>query len=175
MSPAATSDPIAVEGAGLANGASDLTVNWSLFGAGKGLVTQFAQDSGVSAVTQDGITAGQISKVGLKDGGLIVATYDNGQQVTVGRVALAAIANPGTMEGAGNNNLRPTAATSIPAIGTAGSSGRGQIMGGALEASTVDIATEFTNLISYQRTYQANSRMITTTDQMTQDLIGLIR
>jgi flagellar hook protein FlgE len=173
--PAAAAGPVAVKVAGLANGASDMSINWNLFNGTQGLMTQFAQASGVSAPTQDGIKAGQISKVGLSDGGLIVATYSNGQQLTVGQVAVAAISNPETMFGVGNNNLRPTAETSLAAVGTAGSNGRGQIMGGALESSTVDLATEFGDLISYQRTYQANSRMITTTDQMIQDLIGLIR
>jgi flagellar hook protein FlgE len=174
-SPAAKDAAVTIGLTNLADGAADQTVSWKMFDNGAGLLTQFAQDSGVSAVSQDGFAAAQISKVGLTDGGMLVATYSNGQQATIGQVALATIENPATMEGVGNNNLRATAETSDPAIGTAGSGGRGQIRGGSLESSTVDIATEFTNLISFQRTYQANSRVITTVDQMTQDLIGLIR
>lgn len=174
-SPAAAGSPIAVKLTGLADGASAMTINWNLYSGSQGLLTQFDQASSVSAATQDGVQAGQVSKVGLSNGGLIVATYSNGQQVTVGQVALAGISNPDTLAGVGNNNLQATSATAVPAIGVAGSGGRGQIMGSSLESSTVDIATEFANLISYQRTYQANSRMITTSDQMIQDLIGLIR
>src|ERR1039458_387126 len=85
------------------------------------------------------------------------------------------IENPASMLSVGNNKLQPTVDTSAPAIGAAGSGGRGQILGQSLEASTVDIATEFANLMAFQQSYQANSRVITTADQMTQDLIGLIR
>jgi flagellar hook protein FlgE len=106
---------------------------------------------------------------------LLVATYSNGQSATVGQIALASIENPGSMLSVGNNNLQPTVDTSAPAIGAAGSGGRGQIEGQSLEASTVDIATEFANLMSFQQSYQANSRVLTTANQMTQDLIGLIR
>ena len=161
---------------GLADGASDMTINWNLYdSSGNGLVTQFAQTSGVSATSQDGFQAGQISKVSISNGGLLVATYSNGQSATVGQIALASIENPGSMLSVGNNNLQPTVNTSAPAIGAAGSGGRGQILGQSLEASTVDIATEFANLMAFQQSYQANSRVITTADQMTQDLIGLIR
>jgi flagellar hook protein FlgE len=69
--------------------------------------------------------------------------------------------------------LRATINTAAPAIGSPDSGGRGKIMGGSLESSTVDMAREFTNLISAQRSYQASSKVITTTDQMLQDLISL--
>jgi flagellar hook protein FlgE len=174
--PASTDPAIAVKVAGLADGASDMTINWNLYDSnGNGLVTQFAQTSGVSATSQDGFQAGQISKVSISNGGLLVATYSNGQSATVGQIALASIENPASMLSVGNNNLQPTVDTSAPAIGAAGSGGRGQILGQSLEASTVDIATEFANLMAFQQSYQANSRVITTADQMTQDLIGLIR
>lgn len=174
-SPTATDPPIEVTIAGLADGADDLTVNWSLFNGTTGLLTQFAQASGVSAAAQDGIPAGQIVKVGIRDGGLIVAQYSSGLQATVGQVALASIQNPDSLVAVGNNNLQASPATSAPAIGAADSGGRGKISGGSLESSTVDIAREFTNLITLQRSYQANSRVVTTTDAMLQDLINLIR
>jgi len=176
-SPAATDPPIAVAIPGLVDGASEpTTINWNLYNSsGTCLVTQFAQTSGVSATTQDGFQAGQISNVAISNGGLLVATYSNGQSATVGQIALASIENPASMLSVGNNNLQPTADTSAPAIGAANSGGRGQILGQSLEASTVDIATEFANLMAYQQSYQANSRVITTADQMMQDLIGLIR
>ena len=174
--PVATDPPIPVKIAGLADGASDMSIDWSLYDkSGNGLLTQFAQTSGVSATSQDGFQAGQISKVSIANGGLVVATYSNGQSATVGQIGLASIENPASMISVGNNNLQATVNTSAPAIGAAGSSGRGQIMGQSLEASTVDIATEFANLMAFQQSYQANSRVITTANQMTQDLISLIR
>jgi flagellar hook protein FlgE len=175
-SPAATDKPVSVKITGLADGASDMNINWNLYNSsGTGLVTQFAQTSGVSATSQDGFQAGQITNVAISNGGLLTATYSNGQSASVGQIALASIENPASMLSVGNNNLQPTADTSAPAIGAANSGGRGQILGQSLEASTVDIATEFANLMAFQQSYQANSRVITTADQMTQDLIGLIR
>jgi flagellar hook protein FlgE len=175
-SPASTDAPIAVKVTGLADGASDLNINWNLYNSsGASSITQFAQTSGVSATSQDGFQAGQISKVSISNGGLLVATYSNGQSATVGEIALASIENPASMISVGNNNLQATVDTSAPAIGAAGSSGRGQIMGQSLEASTVDIATEFANLMAFQQSYQANSRVITTANTMMQDLISLIR
>jgi len=173
-SPAAGS-PIAIKISGLADGAANMNISWNLFNGVNSLVTQLQQASGVSGTSQDGTTGGQISKVGMSDGGIIVAQYSNGQQVTVGQLVLASIQNPGSLMAVGDNNLMPTASTAPAAIGPANTGGRGEILAGSLENSTADIATEFTNLITLQRSYQAASRVITTTDQMTQDLIGLIR
>jgi flagellar hook protein FlgE len=152
-----------------------MTVNWSPFSGTTGKLTQFKQDSGVSATSQDGVTAGQITKVGMSNGGIIVAEYSNGKQAVVGQLALASIQNPGSMTAVGNNNLKASAETSAPAVGAAGTSGHGDIVANALEGSTVDIATEFTQLITLQRSYQAASKVITTSDQVMQDLISLIR
>ena len=83
-SPAATDPPVAVAITGLADGASDMNINWKLYDSnGNGLVTQFAQASGVSSTSQDGFQAGQITNVGIANGGLLVATYSNGQTANV--------------------------------------------------------------------------------------------
>jgi len=175
-SPAASDPPVSVQITGLADSAADMTVNWSLFdNNGSGLLTQFAQASSLAGTDQDGAASGQITKIGMQDGGLIIATYSNGQQATVGQLALAAIRNPDTLAAVGSNNLRATAETSAPAIGVADTGGRGKIVSGALEGSTADIAKEFTNLISVQRSYQAASKIITTSDQLLQETVGLIR
>jgi flagellar hook protein FlgE len=172
--PATTASPIALDIKNLADGATDMTVNWNLYDpSNQGLLTQFAQTSGVSGTSQDGTPAGQIVRISLGDNGVLMANYSNGQQSEIAQVALANIRNPETMKSVGNNELQATSTTAAPAIGTADSGGRGQIMGGSLEGSTVDIAHEFTNLISMQRSYQANSKVITTSDQMLQDLIQL--
>jgi len=171
--PAAGTDP-SVKITGLANGAADMTIDWNLYNAaGTGRLTQFAQTSGLSTSTQDGLAAGQITSVSLSDGGLLVARYSNGQQTTVGQLAVASVRNPETMEAVGNNNLQAAVDTAPPAIGASGSGGRGKVLGGAIEASTVDIAHEFTDLITMQRSYQANSKVITTSDQMLQDTIAM--
>ncbi len=169
----AAGSPVALKIAGLADGANDFSVNWNLYNGSSGLLTQFAQTSGVSATTQDGNPAGQIVKISMGDNGAIIANYSNGQQSTVAQVALASIRNPETMTSVGNNKLQTTVDTAAPAIGIADSGGRGKIVGGSLEGSTVDMASQFTNLIAVQRSYQASSKVITTTDQMLQDLISL--
>ena len=93
----------------------------------------------------------------------------------MGQVALASIRNPNTLIAAGNNNFQLSELTATPSIGTPGTGGRGTIAGGSVEASTVDIASEFTNLIVYQRAYEANGKVVTTADQLSQDTINLIR
>jgi flagellar hook protein FlgE len=110
----------------------------------------------------------------IQNGGQIVATFSNGAQQTEGQLALASIQNPDSLQSVGDNNFAASGATSTPAIGVPLTGGRGQILGASLEGSTVDMATEFTKLITYQSGYQASSRVISTADQMTQDLMNLI-
>ena len=105
----------------------------------------------------------------------MVATYSNGAQVTVGQLALASIANPQSLVSVGDNNLQTSAASAAPAIGAPNTAGLGQVMAGSLESSTVDIATEFTQLIALQQAYQANSKIVTTVDQLAQSTIALIQ
>ena len=148
--------------------------NWSRYQNEKPTITQFAEASGVCGTTQNGFAAGQISNVALQNGGLLVATYSNGQQLTVGQIAMASIANPDSLQEVGNNDLAATAQTGAPAVGAAGTGSLGQIPAGALESSTVNIAQEFTNLLSFQRSYQADSRVITTADELAQETVNLI-
>jgi flagellar hook protein FlgE len=169
----ASGTPVALKVTGLADGAADMNINWNLYSGTQGLLTQFAQTSGVSADSQDGLQAGQITKIAMGDNGAIIASYSNGQQSTIAQVALASIRNPSTMVSVGNNNFRTTIDTAAPAIGAANSGGRGKIVGGALESSTVDIAEQFTNLMAFQRSYEAASKVITTSDQMLQTLIAV--
>ena len=160
---------------GLANGAADLTVNWSLFNGATARLTQFTQDSAVVALSQDGSSTASLIRVGIGDGGKILAQYSNGQQVLVGQLAMVAIRNPESLIASGNNTFQVTARSALPAVGLPGSGGRGTVLGGAVEASTVDVAQEFTNLIVYQRGYQANAKVITTVDELSQETINLKR
>jgi flagellar hook protein FlgE len=174
-SPAATDAPTAISITGLSDSASDMNINFSLYDTnGNPMVTQYGQASSVSANKQNGQTASQLSNVQMSNGGIITATYSNGTQLTVAQLALAGIQNPGSLVSVGNNDYALSGLTATPAVGTADTGGRGQIIGGSLEASNADIATEFTNLITYQRAYEANSKVVTTEDQLTQDTIGLL-
>ncbi len=173
--PPATADPeIAITG--LATAAADMTLQWSLYnGVGAPRITQFNQQSAVSANAQNGSPASALTRIGIADGGRLVAQYANGQQRVVGMIALAAIRNPESLIAVGNNNFQASAQTALPAIGVSESGGRGKVIGGAIEHSTVDIAREFTNLIVYQRGYQANSRVVTAVDELSQETINLKR
>jgi len=172
----AAGSPITFTMPDLADGAaSGATITWNPYNSdGSGRLTQFGQPSASSASSQNGSAAAELVNVGLADGGTIVAQYSNGQQVTVGQLALASIRNPGTLIAAGNNNFQVSERTATPSIGVPGTGGRGTIVGGSIEASTVDIAQEFTNLIVYQRAYEANGKVVTTADQLSQDTINLI-
>ena len=170
----AASAPVDVKITGFADGASDLDVKWNLYTpTGTPMLTQFSQASALSTETQDGIAAGQLVNVSLANGGLVVAQFSNGKQQVIAQIALAGITNPDTLVDVGQNNYMLGVDTATPAVGAPNTGGRGQIQAGALESSTADIATEFTNLIVYQRSYQANSRVITTLDQITQDLMQI--
>jgi flagellar hook protein FlgE len=172
-SPAATDPPPVIAITGLADAAADMNVNFNMYSGTTPRFTQFAQPSATSAVSQDGSPAANLVSVGLADGGQVLARYSNGAQVVVGQMALATVRNPQTLIAIGNNNFETGAQTALPAIGLPGTGGRGLVLGGSVEASTVDIAKEFTNLIIFQRGYQANAKVITTVDQISQDTISL--
>jgi flagellar hook protein FlgE len=107
--------------------------------------------------------------------GLISGVFSNGRNQALGQMALAVFANPTGLEKAGNSLFRSSVNSGEPQIGIPGGGGRGTIAGGTLEMSNVDLAGEFTNLIVAQRGFQANSRIITASDEILQDLVNLKR
>jgi flagellar hook protein FlgE len=172
-SPAPADPPPVLAATGLADGASDMNITWNIFNGTTPRLTQFAQPSATSALAQNGSPAANLVSVGLADGGKILAQYSNGTQVIVGQMAMATIRNPQSLISVGNSNYQLSANTATPAIGLPGTGGRGTVLGGSIEASTVDIAKEFTNLIVFQRGYEANARVVTTVDQLSQTTIAL--
>ena len=174
VSPPSTSGTIPLQISGLTDNAANLNINFNLYNSsGNPTITQFSQASAVSANSQDGVASAQVVSVAMANGGLVMAQYSDGTQEVVAQLALANISNPESMTAVGNNDYEASADTALPAIGTANTGGRGQILGGQLESSTVDIAQEFTNLIVLQRAYEANSKVVTTVDQLSQDTINL--
>lgn len=174
-SPAATDAAPQLAITGLADGAADMTINWNLYNGTTPRLTQYAQASSISAVTQDGSAAAQLVSVAVANAGQILARFSNGQQTVVGQLAMATIRNPDSLIAVGNNNYQLSARSALPAVGLPGTGGRGTVQGGAVEASTVDIATQFTNLIVYQRGYEANSKVVTSVDELSQATINLIK
>lgn len=158
---------------GLADGAADMTVNWNLYNGLVARVTQYGQPSSPSAAEQDGTPAAQLIRVAIGTGGSVLAQYSDGGQTIVGQIAMATVRNPESLIAVGNNNYEASGKTALPAIGQPGTGGRGMVIGGSVESSTVDIAREFTNLIVFQRAYQANAKVVTTVDQLSQETINL--
>jgi flagellar hook protein FlgE len=174
VSPAATDTPAVINIPGLTDGASDMNVTWNLYNGVTPDITQYDQTSATSAVTQNGSAASNLANVSLQNGGEVLATYANGQQVVVGQMAMAEIRNPQSLIASGDSCFQASALTALPAIGLPGSGGRGTVLGGDVESSTVDIATEFTNLIIYQQGYQANAKVIQTMNTLSQTTVNLI-
>jgi flagellar hook protein FlgE len=175
ITPAATDPAPQLTMSGLADGAGNMNMNFNLFDGTTPLITQFGQTSAPAAQFQDGAPSAQLNKVGIGNGGTVVATYSDGQTVTMGQIAMANFVNPDSLIAVGNNAYQTSGATSLPSVGLPNSGGRGQILGSSLESSTVDIATEFTNLMVGQRSYQANAKVVTAADQINQVTIDLIR
>jgi flagellar hook protein FlgE len=173
-SPAAGSPINIATTTGLADGGADLNINWNLFdSAGGPLVTQYASASTTTGSTQDGVQAAAVTGMSLQNGGSLVATYSNGTHRTLAQLAVASIANPDSLLAVANNQYMAGVGTSTPSVGAAGTGTRGNVVANSLEASNVDMATELTNLIVYQRGYQADSKAITAIDQMQQTLIAM--
>ena len=159
---------------GLADGASDLSLTWDVQDAtGNSLVTQTSAPSATANTTQDGYGSGTLVNFNITSDGTIEGSFSNNQTLALGQIVLADFANPQGLLRAGQNSFQNTLSSGAPVIGVAGTGGRGTITGGSLEQSNVDIATEFANMIVTQRGYQANARVVTTFDQLTQDAINM--
>jgi flagellar hook protein FlgE len=161
---------------GLTDGASDMSLNWSLRDAsGNATIGQSTAASSSTGTTQDGFTSGVYESFAVDPAGVVTATFSNQNTVAVGQLAVASVTNLQGLVITGNNDYQTTAASGVASIGVAGSGGRGTIEDDTLEESNVDIATEFSNLIVAQRSFEANSKTVTTFDTITQDTISMIR
>jgi flagellar hook protein FlgE len=161
---------------GLTDGASDMSLNWNLHNAsGASTVGQSTAASASTATTQDGFASGVYESFAVDSAGVVTASFSNGNTVAVGQLAVASVTNQQGLIITGNNDYQTTAASGVASIGVAGSGGRGTIEDDTLEESNVDIAAEFSNLIVAQRSFEANSKTVTTFDTITQDTISMIR
>jgi flagellar hook protein FlgE len=146
-----------------------------LYGAnGQPVITQFSSASDMASYTQDGYTSGQSTGFTVGGDGLISATFSNGQTQPVGQIALANVTNPEGLTVQGGNLYQTTLASGGASIGVAGTGGLGTIQDAALEASNVNISSEFSNLIIAQQSYEASSKAITTFNTVSQDTINMI-
>lgn len=159
----------------LADGATGLSINWNLLSSsGTPNISQVDATSAVSATLQDGYATGQYESFAIGADGTVSVTYSNGQQQNVAQIALANVANLQGLTMLGNGDYGVTQASGAAATGTSGSAGLGTMEGGALEASNVNISTEFSDLIVAQRAFEANAKSVTTFDTVTQDTINMV-
>ncbi|WP_130178928.1 flagellar hook protein FlgE [Cryobacterium sp. SO1] len=133
--------------------------------------------AGISTVkaAANGSAPGSLESYTFGKDGTLVGLFSNGEQKALGRIALATFTNPGGLEKTGSNGYRATFNSGTAELGAPGSTGLGSLTGGALEMSNVDLSQEFTNLIVAQRGFQANARIITTSDEVLQELTNLKR
>ncbi|WP_210507490.1 flagellar hook protein FlgE [Naasia sp. SYSU D00057] len=158
---------------GVATGGTSVVINGVTLDLTK--VSGFAQLKTVGIVRQDGQPAGSLQSFNISADGTLVGSFSNGATEPLARLALATFVNPSGLEKAGSSSYRASVNSGDPALGTAGSDGFGTLSGGALEMSNVDLSAEFTNLIVAQRGFQANARIITTSDEVLQELTNLKR
>lgn len=162
-----TTGPVNITGS---SGALDFTVQLDF--------SQLTQNSGPNSLQstgQNGFPPGSLNGFSIGADGTITGTFTNSMTRTLGRIATSVFSNPSGLEYMGSNLWTLTGNSGAPEVGEAGSRGRGSLAPGFLEQSNVDIGSEFTDLIVTQRGFQANTRVVTTVDEMLQDLITMKR
>lgn len=150
------------------------TLNFGTAGAIDGL-SQFSAPSTAVLRQQDGYTMGLLERVSIDQTGLITGAFTNGVTQSLGQIVLADFNNPAGLIRTGNNMYSVSANSGAPVLGYAGEGSQSTVTSGALEMSNVDLAQEFTSMITAQRGFQANARVITSSDQMLQELVDLKR
>jgi len=159
----------------LADGAAGLDIQWNLLGSsGAPNISQVDTTSAVSATAQDGYASGQYQSFAIGSDGTVTITYSNGQKQNVGQLALGNVTNLQGLQLMGDGNYITTRASGPISFGTSGTSGLGTVQDDALEASNVNISTEFSDLIIAQRAFEANAKSVTTFDTVTQDTINMV-
>jgi flagellar hook protein FlgE len=138
-------------------------------------MTQFANNFGVTSVTADGVPPGDLVGLSLEGAGFLTAQFSNGRSRALYQIPLATFLNPDGLAADEAGSFHTTLASGLYNINASNAGGAGKIESGVLEASNVDLAAEFTSLITTQRAYSASSRIITTADEMLEELIRIKR
>lgn len=137
--------------------------------------TGLASPSNVTLSNQDGVPPGDMNSLVIGSDGTIAGVFSNGLTIDIAKMALAVFKNENGLVSSGSGLFAESVASGSLLLGTPGQGGRGRLVSGALELSNVDLAGEFTKIITYQRGYQANARMITATDEILQETMNLKR
>ncbi len=154
----------------------DFSFGKDMESGGSGLqVTQYGSTSEAYKTLQDGYTTGTLSGLSFNDGGILTAIYSNGQNINLAQMALAKFENPEGLFKMGQNRFRESRLSGQATIGGPATGGRGSISSKTIESSTTDIANEFINLMTAQRNFQANAKVISTADEMMSEVLNLKR
>ena len=161
---------------GYATGAVDSTIaiNFGTVNLSDG-ITQFSGDYNVTFINQNGVKFGTFSGVSISEEGLVVALFDNGETLPIYKIPVVTFANLNGLTARTGNVYVGSDSSGSPVLRNAKTGGAGGIIASALENSTVDIGTEFTNMIIAQRAYSASARVITTADEMLDELVRIKR
>ena len=135
--------------------------------------TQYGSSFGVTDLSQDGFSSGQLTSIAIEPNGIVSARYSNGQSRPAGQIEIATFRNPQGLQPIGDNGWASSYASGDPIVGTPGDSNLGVLQAGALEESNVDLTGELVSMITAQRIYQANAQTIKTQDQILQTLVNL--
>jgi flagellar hook protein FlgE len=167
-SPASLSLQFALKGGSGAGTPQPITVSMAN-------VTQLAQDNSAALRSQDGMPPGTLTGISISEDGTVLGVFSNGMAKPLGQVVTGAFTNPSGLESVRDSLYQASLSSGSPAYGVPGSAGHGAIRAGQLESSNVNLTQEFADMIVTQRSYQASSRVVTTADQMLQDLMSVIR
>lgn len=143
--------------------------------SGKRVLSQYAQTTDAKSVSIDGNSSGSLNSYSIAANGEVVGVFTNGEKKTLSTIMLADFDNPAGLIKMGSNLFGETNNSGVPKYGKPGTGSIGSLAPGALEMSNVDLSQEFTDMITTQRGFQANSKIITTTDEMLQELVNLKR
>lgn len=176
-SQAVTSSAFNFKGGALQNQEIKINFGDAIAEGGKGIdgTKQYGKNSDLIGWQQDGSAAGTIQNLSFNDEGVLTAVYTNGQAQDLAQIGLAKFENPEALFKVGNNRLKESRDSGSASVGAPGAAGRGKLFAKSLERSTVDLATEFVAMIQNQRSFQANAKTITTTDELLNEVIQLKR
>jgi flagellar hook protein FlgE len=158
-----------------ADGAASMNITWNLVIQGTPTLTQTASASATSAASTNGFASGTLQSYTIEADGTISGTFSSGQTLALGQVATASFSNNQGLLDAGENNYEATPGSGPAVVGVAGTGGRGTIVGGSVEQSNVNIATEFGKMIVAQQAYSANAKTVTTFNQISQATLAILQ
>jgi flagellar hook protein FlgE len=154
-------------------GAQSIALDLGTFGAASGLTQYAGTTYALNGLTQNGLQPGSFSSISTNASGDISANYSNGQSQVIAKVPLITFADPNGLQSQNGQAYTMTTASGIANIQSSGSNGAGTLVTGSVEASNVDIASEFSKLIVAQQAYSANTKLVTTADQLLQETINM--